>query len=137
MFSHNFPKYAKFVLLNAGVALRTVGDIAAYLSIVPVGRMKVPQLCFSVCFVWVTAAFANALFCVCSSDGTINESAVRSFPSSTEVEYAGQSTGHEDLDNLLSIHLEICKALLKVGGLSPEQFCMFGGEGCLSDTTMF
>lgn len=47
------------------------------------------------------------------SNGTINESAVRSFPSSTEVECAGQSTGHEDLDNLLSIHLEICKALLK------------------------
>lgn len=114
------------MLSDAGVALRTVGDNAAYLSIVTVGRMRFPQLCFGVCLVRVASAFANVLFCVCFSNGTINKSAVRSFPSSIEVEHAGQSTGHEDLDNLLSIHLEICKALLKVGGLSPEQFWMLG-----------
>ncbi|XP_018421893.1 PREDICTED: protein FAM65C [Nanorana parkeri] len=47
------------------------------------------------------------------SNGTVSEPAVRSFSCSTEVDHGGQSTGHQDLDTLLSIHLEICKALLK------------------------
>ncbi|XP_072270251.1 RIPOR family member 3 isoform X2 [Pyxicephalus adspersus] len=47
------------------------------------------------------------------SNGTISEPAVQSFSCSTEVDQTELSTGHKDLDNLLSIHLEICKALLK------------------------
>ncbi|XP_068120244.1 RIPOR family member 3 isoform X2 [Hyperolius riggenbachi] len=47
------------------------------------------------------------------SNGTISETPIPTFHSSTELDQGGKSTGHEDLDTLLSVHLEICKALLK------------------------
>ncbi|XP_056405187.1 RIPOR family member 3 isoform X2 [Hyla sarda] len=47
------------------------------------------------------------------SNGTITPSVAQTFSHHSESEQGGLSTGHEDLDTLLSVHLDICKALLK------------------------
>ncbi|KAM3922076.1 RIPOR family member 3 [Leptodactylus fuscus] len=47
------------------------------------------------------------------SNGTVTPSVTQTFSCPSELEQYGLSTGHEDLDTLLSVHLDICKALLK------------------------
>ncbi|XP_040290821.1 RIPOR family member 3 isoform X1 [Bufo bufo] len=47
------------------------------------------------------------------SNETVTPSVTHAFSCHSESEKDGLSTGHEDLDTLLSIHLDICKALLK------------------------
>ncbi|XP_066443793.1 RIPOR family member 3 isoform X2 [Eleutherodactylus coqui] len=47
------------------------------------------------------------------SDGAVTPPAALTFSCHSDLEAAGLSTGHEDLDALLSVHLDICKALLK------------------------
>ncbi|KAG8567432.1 hypothetical protein GDO81_013622 [Engystomops pustulosus] len=47
------------------------------------------------------------------SNWTLPPSVAQTFSSHNESEQEGLGTGHEDLDTLLSIHLEICKVLLK------------------------
>ncbi|XP_075032573.1 RIPOR family member 3 [Mixophyes fleayi] len=47
------------------------------------------------------------------SNNTFKEESEQTFSCNSESERDGWSTGHEDLDTLLSVHLEICKALLK------------------------
>lgn len=47
------------------------------------------------------------------SNGTVTPSVAQNFSCHTATEQDGRSTGHEDLDTLLSVHLDVCKALLK------------------------
>ncbi|KAM4033480.1 RIPOR family member 3 isoform 2-T2 [Anomaloglossus baeobatrachus] len=47
------------------------------------------------------------------SNGTITPSVAQTISCHSELEQEELSTGHEDLDTLLSVHLDICKALLK------------------------
>ncbi|XP_063815021.1 RIPOR family member 3 [Pseudophryne corroboree] len=47
------------------------------------------------------------------SNSTFKEAAEQTYSCISESERDAWSTGHEDLDTLLSVHLEICKALLK------------------------
>ncbi|XP_069808403.1 RIPOR family member 3 [Dendropsophus ebraccatus] len=47
------------------------------------------------------------------SNGMVTPSVAQTFSFHSDLDQAGLSTGHEDLDALLSVHLDICKALLK------------------------